>query len=353
MKYSTNPLSYSYIKNKFIENNIPINKESIFYFSNKKLLLLNNKTVEDFKYATEKITEMIYLLIEDFRNGDYLELYDLDNKLKEMVIESFKKDILGIRLDWGLENNIPKLFEINAESCGFLTECSLIPRWLNEVGYKSIDCNLYENYCEMLMKNHDFNKKLYLGALDYIYDIQNLHWIKKFIKNESLEIINLNEIEEHDNGYFYREQKIENLHKIYPWEWIIEDSKLEYFKNTNTTEPIWSILFNSKLILYILIKKFKNNSLLLETYYNEKVKGSFIEKQLSGMQGSSVIKSSGKKIWTKSILQRKLNPIKIEKDNLIFNTWIINKQFNGLGVKSDSKLISNDNHKFIPFSLEY
>lgn len=352
MQYITNPLSYKFIKNKFLESNIPYNKESLYYFSNKKIVQINNNLVNKFNSASEEIMDMISSILEDFKKGDYLELYEFDDSLNYQIIKSFNKDLLAIRLDWGIENNQPKLFEINAESCGFLTECSLIPRWLNEHNIKSLDLNLYENYSKKLIHNIADNDKIFMGSLDYIYDIQNLHWIKSFIKDYEIEIVNLNEIEEKENYYFYKCEKIRNLHKIYPWEWILEDTENKIFQNINLTEPLWTILFNSKIILYILFKKYKNNSLLLETYYNEKVKGKYIEKNMNGTQGSGVKKSNGTPLWKKSILQRRINPIIIEKDILIFSSWIINQKFNGMGIKTDNKLISNDNHKFIPFSIE-
>lgn len=354
MKYIKNPITYQFIKNKFIENNIPINRESLFYFSNPKQLLIEKTIFQSFYENTNILNDLVLELIEDFKKGSYFEYYNFSDIIKNIIFNSLQKESLAFRFDWGLENNQPKLFEINAESCGFMTECSLIPRWLEkEYSMKTFDFDFYENYTQQILKSIK-KGKLYLGSLNYIYDIQNLYWIKHFLKKENLdvEIIDLNHLQEKNNAFYIDEEKIINFHKIYPWEWIIEDGNLLNFQSLNITEPIWTTLFNSKLILYLLYNKHKKYSIFLETYYNEKVVGKFIEKNFNSMQGSSVIKSNGNKKWNDSILQKKINPIKIENDIIVFNTWIINHKFSGIGVKIDNKLISNAQHKFVPLSIE-
>lgn len=355
MKYIKNPITYQYIKNKFIENEIPYDRETVFYFSNSKQLKIEKKLFESFKNETIILNDLLLELLEEFKQGKYFEYYNFKDNVKNFIFKSFEKNYLAFRFDWGLENNQPKLFEINAESCGFMTECSLIPRWLaQEHKLKTFDFNFYENYTKQILKNID-NEKLYLGSLNYMYDIQNLHWIKKFLKNENIkvEIINLNNLKENNNKFYINNERVINLHKIYPWEWIIEDGHLSTFEQLNITEPLWTVLFNSKLVLYLLYNKYKKHSIFLETYYNEKIFGKFLEKKFNSMQGSSIIKSKGQKKWSDSILQKQIQPVMLEKDILIFNTWMINNNFSGMGIKSDKKIISSTKHKFIPFSIEY
>lgn len=352
MKYIQNPLNYQFIKEKFIENHIPYNKESLFYFSNKKQLQISNTVLNTFISSTLCLSDLLLELIEDFKKGNFIELYSFDKNLQSYIYHSLANSYLALRFDWGIENNQPKLFEINAESCGFLTECSLVSRWINNhFNGDSPDYNLYEKYTQQILKLNN-QEKLYLDSLEYIYDRQNLHWIKNFLNKYNVEIINISEIKEDEKHFYFNGKEIKFLHKIYPWEWIIEDGNIENFKNIQTTEPIWTILLNSKLVLYLLFNKYKKYSIFLESYYNESVSGRYIEKSFTSMQGSSVIKSHGHKRWHKSILQRRIDPLKIGKDNLIFNTWLINHEFAGIGVKIDNKTISDSHHKFVPLSIE-
>lgn len=352
MKYIENPLNYQIVKQKFIENNIPYDKESIYYFSSKKQLQIDNNLLEKFIDSTMILKDLLLELIEEFQKGNFIELYCFDKHVQDCIYASLNNPYLALRFDWGIENNQPKLFEINAESCGFLTECSLISTWLNnDFNNNSPDYNLYEKYVQNIL-NLDSKETLYLASLDYIYDRQNLHWIKNFLHMDNVKIININDIEEDESHLYYQGNNINFLHKIYPWEWIIEDGNIETFKNICVTEPIWTTLLSSKFVLYLLFNKYKKYSIFLETYYNESVSGKYIEKSFSGTQGSSVIKSNGYKKWHDSILQRRINPLKIEKDNLIFNTWLINNEFAGIGVKVDNKTISNSEHKFVPLTIE-
>lgn len=352
MKYIKNPLTYQFVKQQFIDNKVPYNKESIYYFSNKKQLQITNKTLQDFISSTLCLNDLLLEIIEEFKKGKFIELYGFDKTIQSYIYDSLQQSYLALRFDWGIENNQAKLFEINAESCGFLTECSLVSTWLNnQFNNKSPDYNLYEKYAEQILKLNN-QEKLYLGSLDYIYDTQNLYWLKNFLKIDNIEIININNIEEDSNTFHINSNKINFLHKIYPWEWIIEDSNIDAFRNIQMTEPVWTMLLSSKLILYLLFKRYKKYSIFLETYYNEKVSGRYIEKSFNSMQGSSVLKSKGHKSLNNSILQRRISPLKVEKDNVIFNTWLINNEFAGIGVKIDNKIISDSDHKFVPLSIE-
>lgn len=351
MKYIKNPIDKSLIKLNFQKYNLPLNRESLNYFSNKDMLLINKKLVEAFSSSTNYIGNYIEIMLEKFKNGDYLEYYDFNENIKEKIINSLNRDEIAFRCDWGLENGIPKLYEINAESCGFILECSLIPNLIEDISsYKSITNNLIHNYVKKLKVNINSDEKIYLISLDYIYDIQNLNFIQNFLKCDS-EIILINEIERFDNDLYYHNEKIKSIHKIYPWIWLIEDKEIDCFDNINYSEPLWTLLFDSKIILYILNKVFKNN-ILLETFIENQKKGCFVEKSLNGMQGNNNIKSNGLKKFSKSILQRRVAPIKINGDILNFSTWLVDRKFSGIGVKTDKKIISNHDHKFIPLAIE-
>ena len=129
MKYINNPISKNFVKSKFIEKNIPFNLESLNYYSNKKMLLIKNDLVTQFMSASNYLGDFISKMIENFKNGDYLEFYNFPLDIKEKIINSLKNHELAFRCDWGIEKGIPKLYEINAESCGFLLECGIVPEW--------------------------------------------------------------------------------------------------------------------------------------------------------------------------------------------------------------------------------
>lgn len=60
---------------------------------------------------------------------------------------------------------------------------------------------------------------------------------------------------------------IQNLFKLYPWEWIWEESFAQYLQpETNWIEPCWKMLLSNKAILVELWKRYPNHPLLVETY---------------------------------------------------------------------------------------
>lgn len=351
MKYVKNPINKEIIKSKFNDYNLPLNRESLNYFSNKDMLLVDKTLINNFISATDSIGDYVREMLEKFKNGDFLEYYDFNDNIKEKIINSLNKDEIAFRCDWGLESGLPKLYEINAESCGFMIECSLIPQLIEENSlHKSVNTNLINDYVKKMTSNLNQHEKTYLMSLDYIYDVQNLHFLKNFYHYDA-EIILISQIERIEDNLFYNGEKIKSVHKIYPWIWLIEDGEIDCFDEINASEPLWTLLFDSKIILYLLNKVFKSE-ILLETFLENQKNGKFIEKSFYGLQGMSNVKSNGLKKFSTSILQRRVNPIKINGDILNFSTWLVNKKFSGIGVKTDRKIISNHNHKFIPLAIE-
>ena len=234
-----------------------------------------------------------------------------------------------------------------------MLECSIIlEKFTKECNWNN-NYNFTENYIKKIMNNLNIKSDdiLYLSSSgNYIFDEQILYLIKNKIKNKSI-IINMDNIKCFEKHLYHENNKIEKIHKIYPWEWMI--NRYEEYSQTKFSEPVWTVLLNSKIILYLLWKKFPNNPYLIETYYKEDIKDKFVEKKLYGMQGEFIRLNYGDKKWEDSILQKFITPIEIDKDFLVFTTWTINNKFSGFGIKASKTIISDYNHKFIPISIEY
>ncbi len=62
-------------------------------------------------------------------------------------------------------------------------------------------------------------------------------------------------------------QPIQNIFKLYPWEWIWEEAFSQYIQpQTQWIEPCWKMLLSNKAILVELWKRYPNHPLLVETH---------------------------------------------------------------------------------------
>ena len=85
---------------------------------------------------------------------------------------------------------------------------------------------------------------------------------------------------------------IQNLFKLYPWEWIWEESFSQYLSpQTNWIEPCWKMLLSNKAILVELWKRYPNHPLLVETHHfdpQQKLSGKWVKKPILAREGANI-----------------------------------------------------------------
>ena len=206
MKYIENKIIRTEMTNLFKENGIPLPDYLINYFNFHKMLSISDKVIKEYEVANNEITYLVNELLSEILDGKYLEYFNYNEKEWEIIINSLAEhSYLAFRYDWGYHNK-PKLYEINADSCGFLLECSIIlEKFTKECNWNN-NYNFTENYIKKIMNNLNIKSDdiLYLSSSgNYIFDEQILYLIKNKIKNKSI-IINMDNIKCFEKSFYFQ-----------------------------------------------------------------------------------------------------------------------------------------------------
>ncbi|KAF1026009.1 MAG: putative acid--amine ligase YgiC [Acinetobacter bereziniae] len=88
------------------------------------------------------------------------------------------------------------------------------------------------------------------------------------------------------------DHSIDQLFKLYPWEWVWEENFSQYLKlTTQWVEPCWKMLLSNKAILVELWKKFPNHPFLLESHAFDasvSLQGKWVKKPILAREGANI-----------------------------------------------------------------
>ena len=86
------------------------------------------------------------------------------------------------------------------------------------------------------------------------------------------------------NGLFYDPsgECIQKCFKLYPWEWMIDESPDGCLAQVEWLEPIWKLVMSNKAILSILYELFPDSPYVLPCYLSRPQQGVFCKKNING-----------------------------------------------------------------------
>lgn len=283
--------------------NLPSTDGSI-YWSEGVSYEFTLKQIEQLEDAANELHQMCLHLVDDMvQRGHYPEYFQIPQNAISLIEHSWKKQapMLYGRFDFAYDGKNIKMLEYNADTPTGLLEASVAQwHWIEQVQsipnrdqFNSIHEDLIERWKTI------FPRGTYLhfsacqeagredwGNLEYLMDtaFQAGHTVSEL----SMENIGW------DGNHFVdlNHQTIQNLFKLYPWEWIWEENFSQYLQPNHTwIEPCWKMLLSNKAILIELWKKFPNHPLLLETYaYDAKqsYSGKWVKKPILAREGANI-----------------------------------------------------------------
>lgn len=154
-------------------------------------------------------------------------------------------------------------------------------------------------------------------------------------------------------------ERILGLFKLYPWEWLLEDSFGQYLAQDSVrlVEPAWKMLLNNKAMLALLWQLFPGHPNLLPTYLtHDLLSDSWVRKPFYSREGCNVlIYHDGKSIETEGsygcegyIYQKFFDLHAFDSHRPNLGLWMVGDRCCGLGIREDSSLIINNNSRFLP-----
>ena len=161
------------------------------------------------------------------------------------------------------------------------------------------------------------------------------------------------------NGQFVdlREQTMQEIFKLYPWEWLIREEFAPHlpWNPTRWFEPPWKMILSNKAILAILWELFPSSPYLLPASL-EPIGNTFIKKPTLSREGANItLVIDGKTIqqtdgdYNEPFVYQQLYKLPNFSGHYpVIGSWLVNGYACGIGIREDTTPITTNLSRFIP-----
>jgi glutathionylspermidine synthase len=341
--------------------------------------------IEEIETVSGTLHEMCMETIgEIIEAGDYPEGFNLDDQSKSLIEHSWRRDDMHIygRFDLLVEpSGAIKLYEYNADTPTALLEAAVAQwQWLEETEniphrdqFNSIHEKLVARWRQAKPQSGDPTLYILATREGPYEDWGNIEYMAETAVQGGWQV----HIEEIENiGYDAENRQfvdaaglaLEYAFKLYPWEWMMEESFGKHVMNSPTQwfEPPWKMLLSNKAILPVLWQKYPNHPNLLPAYFEyEKPTASFqymfVKKPILGREGAniqmmgtfadSLIEGSHQvpEYDAHGYIYQEYAPLpNFQGKHPVIGSWIIGDEPAGIGIREDNTIISGNGSHFVP-----
>ena len=283
------------------------------------LVVLSPKEAEDYYNATNELYDMYVEAGEYVIENNLFHEIGIPFNLIDLIKETWENDVhwhLYGRFDLagGIDGKPIKLIEFNADTPTALIEKAVV-QWAllkqngleEEAQFNFVYEALRDNFKRIVTLQEDVSKfdELY-GGWKFLFssiagsdEDENTVRLMQHIASEvgyETEFAYVDEVEFEESGIFFNEEKFELWFKLIPWEDIaIQEPDLavlltQIVKNKEAIifNPAYTLMFQSKGMLKILLDLFPNHPLLLETSFEPLEGKKQVRKPIFGREGGDV-----------------------------------------------------------------
>lgn len=329
--------------------------------------------------ATTELWDMCLHAVQQIIDNKLYSKFHIKESFIPLIEKSWEGDHPSIygRFDFAYKDGKVKLLEFNADTPTSFLEAGVIQwDWLETTGRRDQFNSIYEKtvayWKELIpyLKGVNGTKKLHVASIrENIEDEITVGFMQHCAQEAGIEVefIYMDDIgwdKERRMFVDLENQPIENIFKLYPWEWMMHEEFGELVtKDLNTLwiEPAWKMLLSNKAILPVLWDLFPNHPLLLESRYSPGDMKSYAKKPILSREGANVtlvkegqvLEETEGEYGEEGYIYQEL----FELDNFsgnyaLIGSWVIGQESAGIGVRESDGLITNNVSRFVPHSIE-
>ncbi|WMW82071.1 glutathionylspermidine synthase family protein [Undibacterium cyanobacteriorum] len=342
------------------------------YWDERYAYRFNSAQIDTLEQATIELHQMCLEAVDHIIRNGQIEHFSIPRAFWSEVEDSWKEREFSLYgrfdLSWNGSGH-PKMLEYNADTPTGLVESSVAQwYWLQDVHPDADQFNsLHEKLIEQWKK---LNTKgvLHFVCADSEEDIGNLSYLRDtaiqagFATKQCL-ISSLGWDEANAELVDDQDVKIDNLFKLYPWEWLCREQFSEHLlsRATRIIEPAWKMLLSNKAILPILWERFPNHPNLLPAFRESwRISGNFVKKPLLSREGENIsIYADGNVLHTpgeygeEGFIYQAYAPQPKFDDGITpaytsIGSWVVGDEAAGIGIREDETLITKNTSRFIP-----
>ena len=346
-------------------------REKAFYcFSSEEISLLEEATSEVYRMYCEAVQ---YVLDE---HPDFMErMLNIPPEIVERIRCSWEDDDLSLygRFDFMFDKaGIPKLLEFNADTPTSLLEASVIQwQWKEDVfpkadQYNGIHEGLVRSWKDIFPTGSEIH---FVGALEESEDTGTLQYLASTAMQAgfSTRVLDINALNLQDGKFFDPSgEPVKHCFKLYPWEWMVDESPAGCLAAVQWIEPIWKLLMSNKAILRTLFELFPDSPYILPCYLSRPQQGIFCKKPIYSREGHNVsvveIKDWNEIPLVKEtegdyntggyVYQEYVKPTVYDSRYPVIGSWVIGGEPAGIGIRENRMEITDNLSEFVPHIID-
>jgi glutathionylspermidine synthase len=287
----------------------------------------------------------------------------------DFISASWESDEITIygRFDLAYDGTAaPRMLEYNADTPTGLLEAAVVQwYWLKDQHPHSDQFNsIHEKLIEAWKRYKTVmnGPMMYFSSLDNLEDFMTVSYLQDTAVQAGLDAryIQCEDIGwHHSRGVFtdLDENQINQIFKLYPWEWLQKDRFAQQVKiaGTKWLEAPWKMILSNKAILVILWELFPNHPNLLPASFSP-IDGPSVRKPIHAREGANILiqPGDGQPIQTPgtydgpSIWQRYQKLPNFDGNHAVIGSWMVNGYACGMGLREDDSLITGNLSRFVP-----
>lgn len=278
-----------------------------------------------------------------------------------------------------VEGQPPRLLEYNADTPTSLLEAAVIQwTWLEgrmkgADQFNSIHERLVAKWKELRSFLHGGGllhaPRVHFAHLPNVEDAMTIAYLQDTAHQAGLrtEALPMRDIRWHEGKERFcdaEDRPIDNLFKLYPWEWLLADEFGQHVpraKETFWMEPAWKMLLSNKGILAVLWELFPDHPNLLEARVDEggEVATGWVKKPLLSREGANVLvvtnegvrQETGGPYTGPSIVQRFVDIPEVGGYRPVLGSWVIDGEAAGMGIRETPGYVTDNTARFVPHVL--
>jgi glutathionylspermidine synthase len=260
----------------------------------------------------------------------------------------------------------PRLLEFNADTPTALLEAAVIQWfWLKDTHPRD---DQFNSIHERLIEIWKTLRQLWTGNMMFAALAGNLedYMTVNYLRDTAIQAgwntqyIDIEKIGFHRTKRVLvdlQEKPVENLFKLYPWEWFLKDRFSQHLHEHRVRwlEAPWKMILSNKAILVILHEMFPDSPYLLKAAFAP-ISDSYVKKPIHGREGANIemvmagrttVQTDGP--YAGPVIYQEVAPLANFEGNVpILGSWLVNGYACGIGIREDTSLVTSNTSRFVP-----
>ncbi len=326
--------------------------------------------IEELELATNNLHEMCLKAVQVVIDDDRFDEFQIPPAFRDWIRTSWDHDepTLYGRFDLAWDGrSAPKMLEYNADTPTGLFEAAVVQwNWLEAVHPR---CDQFNSIHERLIARwadwmEDDETRISFAATDgHEEDFGNVTYLRDTatqagITTEYLPMSAIGFDPRHNSFVNAENIPIDCLFKLYPWEWMLQESFAPRLLTASTRwiEPPWKMLLSNKALLVVLWEMFPHSDYLLPTSW-QPLSGDYVRKPILAREGSNIqvvqrgrtVRETDGPYANQPAIYQKYHPLLQSGESFaVLGSWIVGDTACGLGIREDLNPITHDLSRFIP-----